>query len=414
MGKVSEVRSEAAGTKASRSVVILGATGSIGQSTAAIIAGADGAFTVEAVAGGRDPIALAKVARELGASFAALADPAGYKDLKEALSGTSIEVAAGPQSVVEAALHPSDMVVGAIAGTAGVEPTFAALSAGRTVALANKECLVCAGPAFMHQAAVQGTRLLPVDSEHNAIFQAMNDAGLDSIERITLTASGGPFRTWTSEAIAKATPEQALNHPNWSMGPKITVDSAGLMNKGLEVIEAHYLFGIEAARLDVLVHPQSVVHGLVHFTDGSVTAGMAAPDMKVPIAHCLSYPERLTTAARRLDLAAVGTLTFERPDFDRFPALRVALDALRTGQGLPTILNAANEIAVEAFLGKRISFHDIARLVEQACDRALADGIARDPASVTEALEMDRLIRERTRAALAENSLAQGSLVTMH
>ncbi|ACB93951.1 1-deoxy-D-xylulose-5-phosphate reductoisomerase [Beijerinckia indica] len=409
MGKVSELRSEAAEAKASRSIVILGATGSIGQSTAAIISGAKGAFTVAAVAGGRDPQALAKVARELGASFAALADPAGYKDLKEALSGTGIEAAAGPDSVVEAALHPSDMVMGAIAGTAGVAPTYAALSAGRTVALANKECLVCAGPAFMRQAAAMGTRLLPVDSEHNAIFQAMNDANLDSIEMITLTASGGPFRTWTAEEIAKATPEQALNHPNWSMGPKITVDSAGLMNKGLEVIEAHYLFGIEAARLDVLVHPQSVVHGLVHFTDGSVTAGMAAPDMKVPIAHCLSYPERINTAARRLDLAGVGSLTFERPDFERFPALRVALDALRAGQGLPTILNAANEIAVEAFLDKRISFHAIARLVEQACEQAQADGIARDPESVTEALEMDQLIRERTRA-----SLAKGNVATLH
>jgi 1-deoxy-D-xylulose-5-phosphate reductoisomerase len=394
----------AANDRSPRSVVILGATGSIGKSTADIIAGSKGAFTVAAVAGGRDPIALAKVARDLGARFAALADPAGYADLKAALAGSGVEAAAGPEAVVEAALHPSDMVMAAIAGTAGVEPTYAALSAGRTVALANKECLVCAGPAFIRQAAAMGTKLLPVDSEHNAIFQALGDSDLATVEMITLTASGGPFRTWTLEAIAKATPEQALQHPNWSMGRKITVDSAGLMNKGLEVIEAHYIFGIEAERLDVLVHAQSVVHGLVAFRDGSVTAGMAAPDMRVPIAHCLSYPRRLTTGARRLDLASVGQLTFERPDFVRFPALRVALDALRTGSGAPTVLNAANEVAVEAFLAGQISFHDIARLVERTIEAALADGTAHEPQSVADALAVDHIAREMTRALLAPGS----------
>ena len=387
-----------------RSVVILGATGSIGRSTAEIISGSAGAFRVEAVAGGSNPLALAKLARTLGAKFAALADPSGYAELKESLSGSGIKAAAGDAAVVEAALRPADIVMGAIAGTAGVAPTFAALSAGRTVALANKECLVCAGAPFMRQAAAAGTRLLPVDSEHNAIFQAMGDAHLDTIEMITLTASGGPFRTWTSEAIAKATPEQALNHPNWSMGPKITVDSAGLMNKGLEVIEAHYLFGVDAARLDIIVHAQSVVHGLVAFTDGSVTAGLAAPDMKVPIAHCLSYPRRSTTAARRLDLTATGQLTFERPDFERFPALRVALDALRTGRGLPTVLNAANEIAVAAFLNRLISFHDIARMVEEACNAALADGTAHEPETVADALAMDSAVRDRSRSVLRQRA----------
>ncbi|QAY96472.1 1-deoxy-D-xylulose-5-phosphate reductoisomerase [Methylovirgula ligni] len=386
---------------ARRSVVILGATGSIGTSTADVILNSNGAFDVVAVAGGRDPIALAKVARELGARFAALADPSGYDALKEALQGTGIKAAAGREAVIEAALQPADIVVGAIAGTAGVEPTYAALSAGRTVALANKECLVCAGAVFIHQAKAMGTRLLPVDSEHNAIFQALGDADSDTIEMMTLTASGGPFRSWTAEAIAKATPEQALKHPNWAMGSKVTIDSAGLMNKGLEVIEAHHIFGIEAERLDVLVHAQSVVHGLVAFRDGSVTAGLAAPDMRVPIAHCLSYPERLTTRARRLDLAAVGQLTFERPDFDRFPALRVALDALRTGQGLPTVLNAANEVAVEAFLNRRISFHDIARLVEACCEAALRDGTAAEPASIEEALAVDHIARESARTLLA-------------
>ena len=399
--EVTDAGFAAANDAAPRSVVILGATGSIGKSTADIIANSNGAFTVAAVAGGRDPIALARVARDLGACFAALADPAGYAELKEALAGTNIQVAAGPEAVIEAALYPSDMVMAAIAGTAGVEPTYAALSAGRTVALANKECLVCAGPAFIRQAAAMGTMLLPVDSEHNAIFQAMGDADRAMIEMMTLTASGGPFRTWTAEAITKATPEQALQHPNWSMGPKITVDSAGLMNKGLEVIEAHYLFGVEAARLDVLVHAQSVVHGLVAFRDGSVTAGLAAPDMRVPIAHCLSYPRRISTGARRLDLASVGQLTFERPDYARFPALRVALDALRTGCGTPTVLNAANEIAVEAFLARRISFHEIASLVERTCEAALADGTAHEPQSVADALAIDHMARERSRALLA-------------
>ena len=384
-----------------RVITVLGATGSIGQSTAEILCDAREAFTVAAVAGGRDPLALARTAIRLKASFAALADPSGYSALKEALAGTGIKAAAGDSAVIEAALHPSDLVVGAIAGTAGVKPTYAALEAGRTIALANKECLVCAGSAFMRQAQVKGTRLLPVDSEHNAIFQALGDTDPSAIEMMTLTASGGPFRTWTREQIAAATPEQALAHPNWAMGPKVTVDSAGLMNKGLELIEAHHLFEIEANRLDVLIHAQSIVHGLVAFTDGSVTAGLAAPDMKVPIGHCLSYPDRVRTAARRLDLAAIGTLTFERPDLDRFPALRVALDALRTGEGLATVMNAANEIAVEAFLAKLISFHEIARIVEDACNTALKNGVAHEPTSVADALDIDHIVREICRATLA-------------
>ncbi|MCI0467593.1 MAG: 1-deoxy-D-xylulose-5-phosphate reductoisomerase [Beijerinckiaceae bacterium] len=398
------MRRSTAPAREPRSVVILGATGSIGKSTAEIIANARGAYRVEAIAGGRDPHTLAKLARELGAKFAALAEPSAYTELKEALAGTSITPAAGEEAVIEAALRPADIVVGAIAGTAGVKPTFAALSAGRTVALANKECLVCAGAAFTRQASAAGATLLPVDSEHNAIFQALGGARLDTVEMITLTASGGPFRTWTSEAISKATPEQALTHPNWSMGPKVTVDSAGLMNKGLELIEAHHLFGVEAARLDVIVHAQSVVHGLVSFKDGSVTAGLAAPDMKVPIGHCLAYPDRRKTNARRLDLAAIGELTFERPDFGRFPALRVAIDALHAGQGIPTVLNAANEIAVEAFLNRVISFHEIASIVEEACNSALASGAAHEPRSIADALELDRSVRDRSRALLKERA----------
>ena len=395
-----------------RLVTILGATGSIGRSTADLLAAAPDDFAVSAVAGGRDVAALARTAIRLRAPFAALADPGGYLDLKDALAGTGIEAAAGPGAVIEAALRPSDLVMAAISGTAGVKPTFAALEAGRTIALANKECLVCAGSAFMRQAALSGTRLLPVDSEHNAIFQALGATDPDLIETMTLTASGGPFRTWTREAIAAATPEQALAHPNWAMGPKVTIDSAGLMNKGLEVIEAHHLFGIEAARLNVLIHAQSIVHGLVSFVDGSVTAGLAAPDMKVPIGHCLAHPGRMKTAARRLDLAALATLTFEHPDFDRFPALRVALDALKSGQGLPTVLNAANEVAVEAFVKKLISFHDIARIVEEACDTALSDGVAREPATIAEALAIDHMVRERSIATLAR--LDGAALLTDH
>ena len=391
----------AASSTAPRRLVLLGATGSIGRSTADVIAHApQGSFEVASVAGGRDAQALADMAIRLKASFAALADPAGGEALREALAGTGIRNGAGPEAVLEAALHDCDLVVGAIAGAAGVEPTHAALEAGRTIALANKECLVCAGGPFMRTAARAGARLLPMDSEHNAIFQALGGADPSTVEQMILTASGGPFRTWTAQAIAAATPRQALAHPNWSMGPKVTIDSASLMNKGLELIEAIHIFGIDAERLDVLVHPQSIVHGLVTFADGSVTAGMAVPDMRTPIAHCLAWPDRVETKVRRLDLAAIGSLTFERPDFERFPALRVAMDCLKAGGSLPTVLNAANEIAVEAFLAGRISFHQIASMVEAVCEAAVRRGDADEPATVGDALEIDRMTRRRAREAL--------------
>jgi 1-deoxy-D-xylulose-5-phosphate reductoisomerase len=359
-----------------------------------------GRFVVAAVAGGRDAESLARTAIELGARFAAIADPNSYRTLKAALGSSDIEAAAGPNAVVEAALRPADLVIAAIAGTAGVRPTHAAIEAGRTVALANKETLVCAGTPVMRTAAASGARLLPLDSEHNAIFQALGDADWSTIEKMTLTASGGPFRTWTAERIASATKAEALAHPNWAMGPKVTIDSAGLMNKGLELVEAHHLFDIEADRLDVVVHPQSVIHGLVSFADGSVTAGMALPDMRVPITHCLSYPDRVESGARKLDLAAIGSLTFEQPDLVRFPALRLVMDCLRTGRGLPTVLNAANEIAVDAFLAGRISFGQIVRVVERICDATLADGSAQNPASVAEALEIDHIARQKAAALL--------------
>ena len=306
----------------------------------------------------------------------------------------------GPEAIVEAATRPADLVIAAVAGTAGVLPTHAALAAGRTVALANKETLVCAGAPVMRAVAAAGATVLPLDSEHNAIFQALGGAPVETVERMTLTASGGPFRTWDADRIAAATVAEALAHPNWAMGPKVTIDSASLMNKGLELIEAHYLFGIAPERLDVVVHPQSVVHGLVSFADGSVTAGMALPDMRVPITHCLAYPDRLESGARKLDLAKVGTLTFEAPDLDRFPALRLARDAMATGRGLPTVLNAANEVAVAAFLAGRLAFGAMVGLVARVCDEMLADGTARLPESVADALAVDHVARERAAALL--------------
>ncbi len=388
-------------TAARKKLTILGATGSIGRSTEAVILGAPGAFETMAVAGGRDAKGLARVARVLGAKFAAVAEPSAYGELKAQLSGSGIEAAAGPEALRQAACMQADLVIGAIAGAAGVEPTYAAVAAGRDVALANKECLVCAGEPFMRKAREMGVRILPMDSEHNAIFQALGGESADRIEKMWLTASGGPFRTWSAERIAAATPEQALAHPNWAMGPKVTIDSASLMNKGLELIEALHVFGVDAKKLDVLVHPQSIVHGLVSFADGAVTAGMAVPDMKVPIAHCLAWPERVTTQARRLDLAEIGALTFEKPDFARFPALRVAMDALAAGGAMPTILNAANEVMVAAFLQKRISFNEIAENVEAICEVFAGEGEAKAPADIASALAVDHIVRERSLARLA-------------
>ena len=385
---------------APRRLVLLGATGSIGRSTEAVLAQSSG-FSVEAVAGGRDGAALALAAIRMGARFAAIAEPASYGALKSGLSGTGIEAAAGPAALIEAAVRPSDLVMAAIAGTAGVAPTYAAVAAGRNVALANKECLVCAGAVFMRAIARTRALLLPVDSEHNAIFQALGGTDPAHVEKMFLTASGGPFRLWSPEAIAAAQPADALAHPNWSMGRKVSIDSATLMNKGLELIEAHHLFGIGADRLEVLVHPQSIVHGLVSFADGSVVACLAAPDMRTPIAHCMGYPDRIRVSTPRLDLAAIAALTFEKPDLARFPALGLALDALRAGGRMPTVLNAANEVAVEAYLERRIGFGDIARMVGQACDSAVAErGNNNVPGDIEEALAIDHVARERARTSL--------------
>ena len=384
-----------------RRLSILGATGSIGRSCAQVIAVAPGRFSVVSVAGGRDGGALAKCAIELGAEFAALADPAGYSDLKAGLKGFEVETAAGPEAVEEAALRDADLVVAAIVGAAGLRPTFAAVAAGRTVALANKETLVCAGEAVMETARRAGSTLLPMDSEHNALFQAIGARDPDTIEKMTITASGGPFREWSAERINAATCEEALAHPNWVMGPKVTINSASLMNKGLELIEAHHLFGLPPDRLDVVVHPQSIVHGLIAFADGSLIAGMASPDMRTPIAHCLAYPDRIASGVRAPDLAALGRLTFERADLERFPALGLAVEALRAGGGAPTALNGANEIAVSAFLDRRIGFGEIARLVAQTLSAMTAAGELGPPADVAEALTIHHIALDRAAGLLA-------------
>jgi 1-deoxy-D-xylulose-5-phosphate reductoisomerase len=389
------------GSAEPKRIVLLGATGSIGRSCAQVVAATSGRFAVEAVAGGRDGAALARAAIALGAKFAAIADPAGYPDLKAGLAGRGVEIAAGDEAMLEAARRPADLVVSAIVGAVGLAPTFAAIREGGVVALANKETLVCAGAAVMEAVQRCGATLLPLDSEHNAIFQALGGRDASEIVRMTITASGGPFREWSAERIAAATRAEAIAHPNWSMGAKISVDSASLMNKGLELIEAHHLFAIAPERLAVVVHPQSIVHGLISFLDGSTIAGMALPDMRTPIAHCLAYPERIESGVAAPDLAALGRLTFEPPDLTRFPALRIALEALAEGEGAPTALNAANEVAVAAFLDGRIGFGAIALLVERTLDLMRAAGETPRPATVAEAVAIHHIARDRTTALYA-------------
>ncbi|MBA4223445.1 1-deoxy-D-xylulose-5-phosphate reductoisomerase [Bosea vestrisii] len=384
-----------------RTVTILGATGSIGRSTRAVIAENPERLQVAALVAGRDAAGLARIARETGASFAAIADEGQGEELAAALAGSGIRHGAGRAAVLEAVSRDSDIVVSAISGAAGLEATFAALTPGRVVALANKESLVCAGAAVMARARAAGARLLPLDSEHNALFQVLGAEPVSAIRTMTLTASGGPFRTWPADRIAAATPEQALAHPNYAMGAKITIDSASMMNKGLELIEASFLFGLGADQLEVLVHPQQIVHGLVTFRDGSVSAGMAVPDMRVAAAHCLGVDGRLDAPPSRfLDLVAAGPLAFERPDLARFPALRLAISALAEGGAMPAVLNAANEIAVEAFLERRIAFPAIPALVEAVCGQ-LAGASLSPPSDVTEALVVDHDARNRTRTLLS-------------
>lgn len=353
-----------------RRITVLGATGSIGRSTLALVAETPEQYRVEAVTACRRVDELAATARRCGARLAVIGDGQRYRALKQALAGSGIAVAAGPAGLEEAALRPAEWVMAGIVGAAGLGPTIAAIRRGAMVALANKECLVCAGSIFMDEVQRHGAALLPVDSEHNAIWQALAGTGIAGVRRLILTASGGPFRQWSRAEMAAATPAQAVAHPNWSMGAKISVDSATMMNKGLEIIEAHHLFGLPESAIEVLVHPQSIVHSLVAFKDGSMLAQLGEPDMRIPIACTLGWPARLETAAPELDLCARSGLEFERPHEDRFPALQLARSALRQGGAAPTVLNAANEEAVAAFLGGRIGFLEIAHTVEKVLERA--------------------------------------------
>ena len=386
-----------------RTVTLLGATGSIGASTLDLIKRTGHRYKVVAVCANRNVAALAALAREFSAEFAAIGDPDAFAELKHALFGTGIEIGAGENALVEAALRPAEWVIAAITGAAGLKPTLAAAERGAIVALANKETLVCAGDLFMRRAAASGATVLPVDSEHNALFQAMSGSRREDIHRVILTASGGPFRTAGLEAIRAATVEQALKHPNWSMGPKVTIDSATMMNKGLELIEAHHLFDLRPEQIDILVHPQSIVHSLVEYCDGSVIAQLGNPDMRIPIAYCLGWPGgRLMTPAPRLDLARLGALTFEEPDFTRFPALSLARGALEAGGAAPTVLNAANEVAVGEFLAGSLNFPGITRLVEAALEAACRHQWVRAPQEVEEALFIDHNTRLIARDILPE------------
>ena len=381
-----------------RKLSILGATGSVGSSTLDLVERHPERFEVVALTAAKNVAALADAARRTSANLAVIDDPTLLSELEERLEGSGCRAATGREALNEAAAGDADLVMAAIVGCAGLEPVMAAIEAGRTVALANKESLVTAGALMTEAAQRSGATILPVDSEHNAIAQCLADNRSCDVARLVLTASGGPFRTKSRDEMAEMGPEQAVAHPNWSMGAKISVDSATMMNKGLELIEAHYLFGLPSGRIDILVHPQSVIHSMVEYVDGSVLAQLGSPDMRIPIAYALAYPERIETPAERLDLARIGSLTFEAPDLDRFPALRIAREALEAGGSAPIVLNAANEEAVAAFLDRRIGFLDICQTVEEAVARTSAA----QPRSIAEVIDIDRAARALARDLMSE------------
>ena len=374
-----------------RSVTILGSTGSVGCNTVDLLARQPEKFSVEALTANRNVALLAEQARALRPRMVAIADGSLYADLKDALAGLSIEVAAGPAAIIEAASRPAEWVMASIVGAAGLEPTMAAIRRGAIIGLANKECLVCAGELMMADIKTYGAKLVPVDSEHSAIYQVFDFENADKVETIILTASGGPFRCLEADEMAKVTPAQAVAHPNWDMGAKISVDSATMMNKGLELIEAFHLFPVEIEQIEIVVHPQSVIHSLVAYVDGSVLAQLGQPDMRTPIAYALAWPDRMQAPAPRLRLSEVGNLTFEAPDERKFPALRLAREALRLGGAAPIVLNAANEIAVESFLSEQIGFLDISRIVEQTMEKA--DAVRLN--SLADVIEIDEEARAR-------------------
>lgn len=372
-----------------KSITILGATGSVGGSTLDLIERNPERFRVEALTANCDVERLAAAARRTGAKLAVVADESCHRALNEALAGTGIETAAGAEAVAEAAARPADLTMAAIVGCAGLPPVMEAVRRGGTIALANKEALVSAGTLMTDAVQRHQATLLPVDSEHNAIFQCLEGSDLDSVRRIILTASGGPFREWRRADMASVTPEQAVKHPNWSMGAKISIDSATMMNKGLELVEAHHLFPVGSERIEIVVHPQSVIHSMVDYVDGSVLAQLGTPDMRTPIAYALAWPARMATPCEPLDLTALGRLDFEKPDTERFPALAVAREALEGSAARPAILNAANEVAVRAFLDRRIGFLDIVAVVVDTLERY----DPADPATLQEVFAIDREAR---------------------
>ncbi len=376
-----------------RTITLLGATGSIGASTLDLVRRDPSAWDVVALTANCQAAELAKLAREFGAKLAVVADETCLADLRAALAGSGIEAAAGAQALVEAASRPADIVVAAIVGCAGLAPTMAAIEQGRVVALANKEALVSAGAVMTAAVRRCGTVLLPVDSEHNALFQCLAGNDLADVRSITLTASGGPFRDWSADRLAAATPAEAVKHPNWSMGAKISVDSATMFNKGLELIEAYHLFPVGLNKLRIIVHPQSVVHSMVEYRDGSTLAQLGPSDMRVPIASALAWPRRMDTPMPPLDLAAIGELTFRAPDEQRFPATRLAREAAEAGGAAPAVLNAANEVAVAAFLAGQIGFTRIAAEVANVLDTYAAPA----PASLSDVLAIDTEARLRAR-----------------
>jgi 1-deoxy-D-xylulose-5-phosphate reductoisomerase len=378
-----------------RRISILGATGSVGASTLDLVEQAPERFEIAALTAFSNVDALATTAMRIGAKLAVIGDESLYGALKDRLDGSGCVAAAGEDALVEAALLDADLIIAAIVGCVGLRPVMAAVEAGRTIGLANKEALVTAGTLMTDAAQRSGATLLPVDSEHNAIFQCLTGERVENVRKLVLTASGGPFRTWPADRIAAATPEQAVAHPNWSMGAKISVDSATLMNKGLELIEAHHLFGVAPDKLEVVVHPQSTIHSLVEFIDGSLLAQLGPADMRVPLAHVLAWPGRMPTNIAPLDLAALGRLDFEEPDVQRFPALKLARDALTAGGAAPVVLNAANEVAVELFLAKRIGFKDISAMVERALERFSGQGATR----IEEVMSLDSQVRDEVRSA---------------
>jgi len=390
-----------------RRLTVLGATGSIGRSTLDILRHTETPVRVVALTGRDNVDALAAAAREFRAEIAVTADPARLDDLREALAGSGVEAAAGHEAVIEAAARPADWTMAAIVGSAGLAPTLAAARQGGVVALANKECLVSAGDLFLAEIARAGATLLPVDSEHNAIFQALDRDNRAALDRILLTASGGPFRDWPLARMAAATPEQAVAHPNWDMGAKISIDSATMFNKALEMIEAKHLFDVAPEQIEVVVHPQSVVHSMVGYADGSVLAQLGAPDMRHAIGYALHWPERRALPVERLDFARLARLDFEAPDETRFPALRLAREAMAAGGLAGAAFNAAKEAALEAFMARRIAFLDMAATVEATLERLAPFG----PATSLEAVfEVDAEARRIADALIAAGEVGKGAV----